>query len=234
MSRRDHLQQLRDASPAILPSLLICDFGNLAREVELLAAAGVRALHLDVMDGRFVPNLTYGMPIVEGLRRLTDMTLDVHLMIEEPERYVQAFFDAGADLLTIHVEATADPGAVLSQIRELGMGAGAAINPSTPLSQLTACLDQCDLALVMSVEAGFGGQSFHPEALARAREVRQLAPDVLLEMDGGINQTTIQSVAEADVDLMVVGSAIFRAPTYIEAVDQLTSLARAGARGRAS
>ena len=216
---------LRESAPAILPSLLLCDFGNLEREVAALSEAGVSTLHLDVMDGRFVPNLTYGMPIVEGLRRMTDMTLDVHLMIERPERFLGQFRDAGADVLTIHVEAAEDPAATLSEIRSLGMLSGAAINPDTPLGALEDCLGECDLALVMSVQAGFGGQAFNPIALDRARRIRELAPDVLLEMDGGINRDTVGAATAAGVELLVVGSAIFRADSYSQAVSDLRRLA---------
>ena len=229
MSGRDHLPSLREASPAILPSLLLCDFGNLEREVRRLEEAQAPALHLDVMDGTFVPNLTYGMPIVEALRRLTHLPLDVHLMIARPERYLKAFAEAGADILTVHVEA-ASPHAggaphLLAEIRRLGMGAGIALNPGTPLSAIADCLDGCDLVLVMSVEAGFGGQSFNPAALEKLREVRRLAPHVLLEVDGGINRETISPCAEAGAELFVVGSAIFRRPQYAEAVRELVTLA---------
>lgn len=218
-------RQLRESAPAILPSLLLCDFGNLEREVTALAEAGISTLHLDVMDGQFVPNLTYGMPIVAALRRLTDMTLDVHLMIERPERFLTQFRDAGADVLTIHVEAAEDAPATLREIRSLGMLAGAAVNPATPLSALESCLADCDLALLMSVQAGFGGQAFNPEALERARRIRELAPDVLLEMDGGINRDTIAAATAAGVELLVVGSAIFRADSYSQAVSELSRLA---------
>lgn len=134
MSRRSRLDALRHSAPAVLPSLLLCDFGNLEREVRALQEAGVPGLHLDVMDGQFVPNFTYGMPIVAAIRRLTDLPLDVHLMIRQPEQYVAAFFEAGADNLTVHVEATSDPRGLLTQIRALGAGAGIALNPGTPLA----------------------------------------------------------------------------------------------------
>lgn len=235
MSRRSQLDRLRNSAPAVLPSLLLCDFGNLEREVAALVEAGVEGLHLDVMDGQFVPNLTYGMPIVAGLRKLTDMPLDVHLMIESPGRFLSEFRDAGADVLTIHVETADEPdqvSQVLEQIRERGMAAGAAINPSTPWQRLEPCLDHCDLALVMSVEAGFGGQSFDSQALERARQVRQRSPDVVLEMDGGINTDTISSAAEAGAELLVVGSAIFRKDCYSAAVAELSAAAAQGAGAR--
>ena len=154
MSRRTSIAGLRQAAPIVLPSLLLCDFGNLEREVERLELAGVGGLHLDVMDGNFVPNFTYGMPIVAALRKLTDLTLDVHLMIDDPGRYVEDFYEAGADLVTIHIESTDQAAQVLQRIRNTGAAAGLAINPQTPLSRIQGCVELCDLVLVMSVEAG--------------------------------------------------------------------------------
>ena len=227
MTRRDSLAALREAAPVVLPSLLLCDFGNLEREIRTLEAAGVRALHLDVMDGHFVPNLTYGMPIVEACRRLTDLPIDVHLMISDPHKYIRAFHEAGADNLTIHVEAVADSRPVLQEIRSLGAGAGLALNPATPLSAVEPALDLCDLILVMSVPAGFGGQKFHPVAIDKLRQLRQITrPDVLLEVDGGISGKTIASCAQAGAQLFVVGSAIFQGSDYAAAVSKLTALAR--------
>lgn len=226
MPRPNCLVQLREAAPVILPSLLLCDFANLEREVARLREAGIRALHLDVMDGHFVPNLTYGLPIVEALRRITDMPLDVHLMIAEPQRYLRQFVNAGADVLTFHVEAVAEPVPVLAEIRSLGAAAGIALNPDTPLSHLDACYGVCDVILVMSVQAGFGGQGFRTVALDKLRQVRAAAgPDVLLEIDGGVNEDTIGQCASAGAQLFVVGSAIFRAPNYSLAIEKLTSLA---------
>lgn len=226
MSARSRLSRLRAAAPAVLPSLLQCDFGNLERELERLSAAGVPGLHLDVMDGLFVPNLTYGMPIVAALRKLTDLPLDVHLMIARPERYLAEFQAAGADVLTVHVEAIEEPAAVLAEIRRLGMAAGLAINPDTPLSTVEPFLQQCDLVLVMSVPAGFGGQAFHPVALDRLRRLREIGPaDLLLEVDGGVNTATIRDCASAGAQLFVVGSAIFRHSDYGPAVRDLTGRA---------
>lgn len=226
MSRRSRLDALRHSAPAVLPSLLLCDFGNLEREVRALQEAGVPGLHLDVMDGQFVPNFTYGMPIVAAIRRLTDLPLDVHLMIRQPEQYVAAFFEAGADNLTVHVEATSDPRGLLTQIRALGAGAGIALNPGTPLATLDPCLDVADLVLVMSVEAGFGGQKFNDNSLTKLRELRpKIRPEVLLEIDGGINDTTISRAAQSGAQLFVVGSAIFGQSRYDAAVAELTRLA---------
>ena len=228
MSRRPQLERLRDAAPAVLPSLLMCDFGNLEREVAQLEAAEVAGLHLDVMDGRFVPNLSYGMPIVEACRRLTDLPLDVHLMIEEPRHYLEAFVESGADIITIHIEATDDAARDLAQIRELGACGGLALNPDTPLSEITPHLELCDLVLVMSVNAGFGGQQFNPIALQKLKELKeQSQDDLILEIDGGVNSATISSCAEAGADLLVVGSAIFRHPNYGTSVRDLETLAQA-------
>ena len=226
MYYRQHVARLRESSPVILPSLLLCDFGNLEREVARLTEAGVLGLHLDVMDGDFVPNFTYGLPIVSALRRLTDLPLDVHLMISHPERYLRHFREAGADILTIHVEAVSDPRPLLIQIRELGAGAGLAFNPKTPLAQVEKCLDLIDVALVMSVEAGFGGQSFDRVALEKLRRLREIGPrDLLLEIDGGVNQSTIHECAAAGAQLFVVGSALFRSANYTAAVRELAALA---------
>ncbi|MBP87211.1 MAG: ribulose-phosphate 3-epimerase [Planctomycetaceae bacterium] len=226
MSRRRHLLSLRQSAPAVLPSLLLCDFANLEREVRQLERAGVQALHLDVMDGRFVPNLTYGMPIVEALRGVTDLPLDVHLMIDEPASYIKQFHRAGADIITIHVETTQEPVTLLQQIRDLDCGAGIALNPGTPLERIESCLGHCDLALVMSVDAGFGGQSFQPVALEKLQSLRQMVGDeVLLEVDGGVNKETVRDCFDAGAQLLVVGSAIFQQPDYAAAVQNLTNSA---------
>jgi ribulose-phosphate 3-epimerase len=225
MSGRQQLPGLRDAAPAILPSMLLCDFGNLEREVERLEAAGVKALHLDVMDGKFVPNLTYGMPIVSAFRRLTALPLDVHLMIAEPGRYLAQFVEAGADIVTVHAEAVQDLPEVLHEIHRLGAAAGVAVNPQTSLERLETCWELCDLLLIMSVPAGFGGQSFQPVALEKLRQARARAGEtMLLEVDGGVNSETIASCAEAGADLFVVGSAIFRSHDYGAALAGLSAL----------
>jgi ribulose-phosphate 3-epimerase len=226
MSRRP-LDTLRAGSPAILPSLLLCDFGNLQREVERLEAAGVPGLHLDVMDGVFVPNFTYGMTIVSALRKLTDLPLDVHLMMTHPQKYVRQFREAGADSLTFHIEAVEDPRPLLEEIRGLGAGAGLAINPLSPFEPAEKVLDYCDLLLVMSVQAGFGGQAFNPVALERLQRARKAAGErLLLEIDGGVNEETIADCAAAGAQLFVVGSAIFKHPDYGAAIRRLAELAR--------
>ncbi len=215
------METLRSDRLIILPSLLLCDFGNLQRELEALEQAGIQALHLDVMDGQFVPNITYGMPIVEGLRRLTDMPLDVHLMISKPSDYVQQFVDAGADCLTIHAEIEESTGEVLEQIRGAGIGAGLAVNPDTSYESVRDLLPKCDLFLPMSVNAGFGGQTFNPIALEKLQKAKEEFPQLLLEVDGGINAGTIADCSGAGATLMVVGSAIFGKEDYRVAVQQL-------------
>lgn len=218
---KDKLDLIRDAGPSVLPSLLMCDFGDLKGELARLETAGTKVLHLDVMDGHFVPNLTYGMPIVEGLRRHTDLPLDVHLMISDPLAYAQPMVDAGADMITFHVEAVSDAAAVAAEIRSMGVGVGVALNPDTPLSALDGCIDSVDMVLAMSVNAGFGGQTFNPVALEKLASLKQSHPDLLLEIDGGINLETIASARSAGCDLFVVGSAIFKHDDYAAAVSQL-------------
>lgn len=218
---------LRSATPIILPSMLMCDFANLELEVQRLELAGAQAFHMDVMDGVFVPNLTYGMPIVAAMRRLTERPLDVHLMIARPQDYVKAFVDAGADLISFHVEAVDDSRTVLREIRSHERLAGVVINPGTSVERIKSVISDCDLVLIMSVEAGFGGQSFQSVALDKLREVRELGGDeLLIEVDGGINSETIAACGEAGAQLFVVGSGIFKASDYREALASLTALAQ--------
>ncbi len=222
------LEAFRKTAPAVLPSMLLCDFGDLRGEVSRLADAGAQVLHLDVMDGHFVPNMTYAMPIVEGLRRHTDMPLDVHLMISDPVKYAGPMVDAGADMLTFHVEAVLDPTDVVRQIRDLGVHVGIALNPETPLASIRQCLPDVDMVLVMSVEAGFGGQKFNPIALEKLATLRAEYPDLLLEIDGGIDVSTIGSARQAGCDWFVVGSAIFKKENYKTAISDLTSAMTSG------
>lgn len=227
---RDELKaRLRAASPAVLPSLLASDFSELRREIERVEAAGVAALHLDVMDGHFVPNISIGIPIVEAVRRVTDLPLDVHLMIERPERYIAAFRKAGADGLTIHIEAAPDPRPVLEKIRSLGALAGISLNPPTPLAAIEECLPFCDLVLTMSVMPGFGGQKFDRIALEKLRTLRDRGDvDALLEVDGGVNSQTIGECAEAGAELLVAGVAVFHTDDYAATIEGLQKRARAG------
>jgi ribulose-phosphate 3-epimerase len=226
MSRRQRIAELRAGGPLVLPSLLLCDFGNLADEIRALEAAGVRALHLDVMDGHFVPNLSYGLTIVEAVRRVTELPLDVHLMISNPEEYIDRYYEAGADLITIHAEATDDAAEALRQIRRLDAACGLAINPPTSLQAIDDYLVLCDLILVMSVMPGFGGQEFDPVALDKLSQLRgRLGDEVILEVDGGVNTGTIGDCAAAGAQWFVAGSAIFGADDYATRMTTLTDLA---------
>ncbi|MEM9413240.1 MAG: ribulose-phosphate 3-epimerase [Planctomycetota bacterium] len=215
MSRLETIEKLTRERPAILPSMLLCDFANLQTEIDQLDAAQFPALHLDVMDGVFVPNITYGMTIVRAARKCTSTPLDVHLMIVEPAKYLTEFKEAGADVITIHAEATNKLSDCLKQIQDLDMLAGVAINPGTPVSSIENELQYADLVLAMSVEPGFGGQKFDETVLTKFPQIRQIVgDDVFLQIDGGVNENTIESIHQAGVDLMVAGSAIFKTDDY--------------------
>ena len=225
--------RLETRGPVVLPALLLCDFGHLGREVERLEEAGAGALHLDVMDGRFVPQLTYGMVVVEAVRRAARVPLEVHLMIEQPERTIADYAQAGADILTVHVEGLADPLGTLEAIAALGPKAHLAVSPNTPIDRVIPFLDACDGVLVMSVEPGYGGQRFNPvalEKLAALAEIRrQRAGAFRLCVDGGISTDTIGPVAAAGAELIVAGSAVIRSPNYGHAITELEQLAREAA-----
>jgi ribulose-phosphate 3-epimerase len=225
MPRYQTLAQVHAAAPAVLPSMLLCDFGDLRREVERLHEAGVKALHLDVMDGHFVPNLTYGPTLVEAFRKLTELPLDVHLMIDNPLEFVEEYAKAGADSLTVHIEAVPDPREVLRRIRGLDRLAGLALNPGTPLSAIEPYVGECDIVLVMSVQPGFGGQKFQRVALEKLTTLGSLVSESqLLEVDGGVNDKTIADCAKAGAKLFVVGSAIFRTEDYGQSMTRLSGL----------
>ncbi len=227
MNGIDCLEKLRSDLPVILPSLLLCDFTNLQRECERLEEAGFRALHLDVMDGVAVPNISYGLTIVEAIRKVSRLPLDVHLMIANPGQYVQNFRDAGPDIITFHAEATQEHCEVLGQIKDSGAAAGLVVNPDTGIDQIQSSLSLCDLVLVMSVQAGFGGQSFQPAVLDKFQQLRQQGPEgLVLEIDGGINDSTIAESCSAGAQWMVVGSGIFKHDDYRAAHQRLLSAAR--------
>lgn len=198
-------------SKLVAPSILSADFANLEKEIKAVAAAGADLIHVDVMDGNFVPNLTIGIPVVKSLKKVSPLPLDVHLMIERPERYIEEFIKAGSDYLTIHVESTDDPAAVLKRIRELGAKAGITLRPGTSVDVVLPFLSLCDLVLVMTVEPGFGGQSFMEDQIAKISRLRteiankQLS--CLIEVDGGINAETAKLCVGADI--FVAGSYIF-------------------------
>lgn len=204
----------------VAPSILSADFARLGEEVAAVEAAGADWLHVDVMDGRFVPNMTIGPPVVQAVRRVTRLPLDVHLMIVEPERYVDAFAEAGADTITVHVEACVHLHRTLSHIRSLGKRAGVAMNPSTPEDSVKYVLDVCDLVLVMSVNPGFGGQHLIPEVLPKVAAIREMigARAIDLEIDGGITEVTAKDAVTAGANVLVAGSAIFKAKDYARAI----------------
>ena len=195
------------------PSLLSADFTDLKSEIEVLDKNGVRYLHLDVMDGMFVPNISFGPMIIKQLRPLTNMVFDVHLMIEDPDRYVQNFKDAGADILTVHYEACKHLHRTISYIKSLGMKAGVSLNPATNIEVLDYVLEDLDLVLIMSVNPGFGGQSFIPSAIDKIKnlkaKIRERNLNVIVEVDGGVKTTNVKDVIEAGADLIVSGSDVF-------------------------
>ena len=229
MNTHSAIAKIRQRGAAVLPSLLLCDFRNLEREIGKLEAAGVAALHLDVMDGVFVPNFTYGLPIVSAIRQVTSLPIDVHLMIADPAKYVRAFVEAGADIVTFHVEAVKDARPILNEIHAAGAAAGIALNPGTAVATVADIVPECDIAVVMSVEAGFGGQSFRPEVLTKLAELRRLGGEsLLLEIDGGVNARTLEQCVAAGEEALVVGSAIFAQPDYAVAISNLNQLIAAG------
>jgi len=212
--------------PLINPSLLAADFGNLEREIRRVEQAGARILHLDIMDGHFVPNLSIGVPVVATVRRITELTLDVHLMLSEPQKYVKPFREAGADLITVHIEVLDDPRPLLDEIRRLGAAAGLSLNPPTPMEKLAPFLRDADLVLTMSVMPGFGGQSFDPAALEKIAYIREhTAPGTLISVDGGINESTITDCARAGANLFVAGTTVFGAADYTEQMQRLAKAA---------
>ena len=226
MSQLSRFEQLRSDVPLIAPSMLKCDFGNLHREISLLEAGKADVLHLDVMDGHFVPNLSYGPMVIERMRELTDLPFDAHLMIAEPERYLDEFLNAGCDWVTFHVETVSDPKPLLRRIRESGAVAGLALNPETPVSSVLSMLDECDLILVMSVEPGFGGQKFLPNVLDKVRQIAEHRRNgTMISIDGGIGPSTIAAAADAGADCFVAGSAIFDQHDYALAISELGRLA---------
>jgi ribulose-phosphate 3-epimerase len=216
-------------SVMIAPSILSADFSRLGEEVRAVEAAGADVIHVDVMDGHFVPNITIGPLVVKAVRAVTDLPLDVHLMITNPDHYIQSFIDAGADWITVHVEACIHLHRTLSYIRGQGKKAGAVLNPATSLSTLDYVLDEVDLVMLMSVNPGFGGQSFIDSSLDKIARLRKMLdsvnPDAGIEVDGGIGPATIAKVAAAGANIFVAGSAVYGSGDYRAVIEEMKALA---------
>ena len=214
----------------IVPSILAADFAHLADEIARVEDGGVTMLHLDVMDGHFVGNLTMGPPLVESIRKVTGLVLDVHLMITDPVRYAPMFIDAGADRVSVHQEATPHLDGALNTIRNLGARAGVALNPSTPVNTLEHVLELADYVLVMSVNPGFGGQKLIPYTLGKVRELARLRHErglsFAIELDGGVNKANLGDVVRAGCDWIVTGSSIFHTPDPAQTVREMQQIAR--------
>jgi ribulose-phosphate 3-epimerase len=212
----------------IAPSVLSADFSKLGEEVQAVESVGADWIHLDVMDGHFVPNITIGPVIVEAVKKVTKLPLDVHLMIENADRYLEDFAKAGSDSITVQAEACVHLHRTVQAIRALGVKAAVALNPATSLSNIEWMLQDLDMVLIMSVNPGFGGQTFIPQALQKIENLKSMIRDrnlnLLIEVDGGINEQTIESVAKAGADVFVAGSAIFGSPDYGETIKKFRSL----------
>lgn len=216
----------------IAPSILSADFSRLGEEIEAVVEGGADVIHVDVMDGHFVPNITIGPLVVKAARKVTDKPLDVHLMISDADSYIDQFIDAGADWITVHVEACTHLQRTLSYIRQQGLLAGAVLNPATPLESLEFVLDDLDLVMLMTVNPGFGGQSFIPATLEKIRRLKAMIDsrglEVGIEVDGGIGPQTIAAASAAGANIFVAGSAVYTSESYQKTITELRSLAGAG------
>ncbi len=214
--------------PKLAPSILAADLSNLAGQIRLVEIAGADWIHCDIMDGHFVPNISFGPIVVKAVRKCTRLPVDVHLMIDDPDKYLESFVKAGADSLTVHQEAVIHLNRTITKIKELGIKAGVAINPSTPFDSLKEILELVDLVLIMSVNPGFGGQEFIQNSLRKVREAAKLRSkmnaDFLIEIDGGIDNKTIKPALDAGCDVFVTGSAVFKADNITAAATELKNI----------
>lgn len=212
----------------VSPSLLSADFGNLARDLEMINQSKAQMLHLDVMDGVFVPNISFGFPVIKYVQQLCKKPLDVHLMIVEPQKFVNEVRDCGAEIMNVHYEVCDHLDRVVQQIHDAGMKAGVTINPATPVCLLRDIVAQLDLVLIMSVNPGFGGQKFIPNTLNKVRELRALIAETgskaVIEVDGGVNEITGKQLAEAGADVLVAGNYVFKAQDPLKAIETLYNL----------
>lgn len=211
----------------VAPSMLSADFGNLQKDIEMVNRSEAGLFHLDIMDGVFVPNISYGFPVVKSIAKAAQKPMDAHLMIVDPDRYVKQFADLGVEYLSVHYEACTHLHRSLTNIRNLGMKAGVALNPHTPVSLVEDVLECCDFVLIMSVNPGFGGQSFIPRAVEKVRQLRtmiqQQGLNTLIEVDGGVNFDNVKILAQAGTDMVVAGSTVFSAADPTDAIHRLTN-----------